>query len=169
MGENVLKLSPLLPRSEIRKNWNLFYLQTHKKLFLLACTSLLCEGLIIFCSRQSGDIYFSLKHWNDPWTHMCTGCINVNMHISSCTQNDCINPTVWMQKLAWKRTNLGRDICMIYRERARLQLMRTYLSTNRHEIWILSSQDSNWPPHKISWRFEFSLQRYLQNNTGVFW
>ena len=31
-------------------------------------------------------------------------------------------------------------------------------------IW---SQDSNLPPHKISWRSKLLLRRYLQNNTDV--
>ena len=48
-----------------------------------------------------------------------------------------------------------------------LQLMHTNLCQNLHEIWILSSQDSKSLPHKISWRSELSLQRYLQNNTGI--
>ena len=42
------------------------------------------------------------------------------------------------------------------------------LSTDHHEMWNLSSQDSNWPPQKISWRSELSLRRFLQNNSGVF-
>ena len=32
------------------------------------------------------------------------------------------------------------------------------------EIWNLTSQDSNWLPHKISWRSNLSLRRYLQND-----
>ena len=34
-------------------------------------------------------------------------------------------------------------------------------------LWILNWQDSNWPPHKISWRSKLSLRRYLQNNTDI--
>ena len=49
-----------------------------------------------------------------------------------------------------------------------LKIVRVHLCTNLNEIWYKWSQDSNWPPHKISWRSELSLRRYLQNNTGVF-
>ena len=34
--------------------------------------------------------------------------------------------------------------------RTRLQLVRAHLCMNLYEIWNLSLQDSNWPPHKIS-------------------
>ena len=55
-----------------------------------------------------------------------------------------------------------------YRDFARLQLVRAHLCTKLNEIWYIRSQDSNWPPYKISWRSELPLRRYLQNNTGVF-
>ena len=45
--------------------------------------------------------------------------------------------------------------------------MRTHLCTDIHEIQNLSLQDSNWLTHKISWRSELLLWRYLQNNTDV--
>ena len=54
-----------------------------------------------------------------------------------------------------------------YRECAHWRLVRAHLCTNLHEIFHLSLQDSDWPPHKISWRSKLSLRRYLQNNTGV--
>ena len=35
--------------------------------------------------------------------------------------------------------------------------------TKWNENTSICSQDSNWPPYKISWRSELSLRRYLQN------
>ena len=32
------------------------------------------------------------------------------------------------------------------------------------KFMILRSQDSNWPPYRMSWRSELPLRRYLQNN-----
>ena len=55
-------------------------------------------------------------------------------------------------------------MCTIYYECTRLWLVCAHFCTDLHEILNLSSQDSNWPPYKISWRSELSLWRYLQNN-----
>ena len=57
---------------------------------------------------------------------------------------------------------------MFYHECARLWFVRAHLCTDLHEIWNLSSQDSNWPPYKISWRSKLSLRRYLQNKLALF-
>ena len=46
-------------------------------------------------------------------------------------------------------------------------LLQVHLCTDLHEIWNLRSQDSIWPPCKISRRSKLWLWRYLQNNTGV--
>ena len=71
------------------------------------------------------------------------------IHAQMCTHK------LWMRTLTIKRAH------------ARLKLVHAHLCTNLHKILNLSSQDSIWPPHKISWRSELSLRRYLQNNTGV--
>ena len=47
---------------------------------------------------------------------------------------------------------------LINRARARLPLVRAHLCTDRHENSNLSSQDSNWLLHKISWRFDLLLR-----------
>ena len=54
-----------------------------------------------------------------------------------------------MQEL-WTRTRT----CRFYRECARLRLVCMHLCMNLHEISNLCLQDSNWPPHKISWKSE---------------
>ena len=58
-------------------------------------------------------------------------------------------------------------MCTFYCKCTTIQLMQAHLCTDPHDIGNLSSQDSYWPPHKISWRSELLLRRYLQNNTGV--
>ena len=40
--------------------------------------------------------------------------------------------------------------------RAVMTCAHTYMCSDLHKIWNLSSQDSNWPPHKISWRSKLS-------------
>ena len=52
----------------------------------------------------------------------------------------------------------------LFRECARFHLVRAHLQTDLHEILNLSSQDRNWPPHRISWRSDLPLRRYLQKN-----
>ena len=65
-----------------------------------------------------------------------------------------------------------KDLCI--NKRARVVnarghvLSRLRAFTNPARASMHESQDSNWPPHKISWRSELLLRRYLQNNTGVF-
>ena len=58
--------------------------------------------------------------------------------------------------------------------RAQVVIARTHILSrlrafmNLARVFVhLSSQHSDWPPYKISWRSELSLRRYLQNNTGV--
>ena len=73
---------------------------------------------------------------------------------------------LWRSVHKWAHTSCKRAR-VFYPECARLWLARANLSTNFHEISNLSSQNSNWPPHKISWRSELLLRRYWQNNSGV--
>ena len=37
----------------------------------------------------------------------------------------------------------------------------------KFETLVFKIISDHWPPYKISWRSEFSLRRYLQNNIGV--
>ena len=62
------------------------------------------------------------------------------------------------------RTNVVNARAHVLSRVRRLWLVRVHLCTDLYEIWYLWSQDSNWPPHKISGRSELTLRRYLQNN-----
>ena len=75
---------------------------------------------------------------------------------------------LWRSVHKWAHTSCKRARAF-YRGCARLWLVHAHLSSDLNEIINLSSQDSNWPPHKISWKSKLSLRRYLQINSGVFY
>ena len=70
---------------------------------------------------------------------------------------------LWRSVHKWAHTSCKRARAF-YRGCARLWLVHAHLSSDLNEIINLSSQDSNWPQYKISWRPELPLRRYLQNN-----
>ena len=80
-------------------------------------------------------------------------------------EDPCRNARAWVVNA---RTRDKTCACMFTTcAHACLQLVRSHLFTDLPEIPNLSSQDSIWQPHKISWRSELFLRRYLQNNTDV--
>ena len=80
-------------------------------------------------------------------------------------EDPCRNASAWVVNARTRDKTCARMFTTC--AHACLQLVRFHLFTDLPEIPNLSSQDSIWQPHKISWRSELFLRRYLQNNTDV--
>ena len=126
---------------------------------LFNVSKVICLWKSLKIQNMSSDWCFHFAEIGPFWDLVSKKSHNHSVIIHLWRLRRCIIAKI--SKIHWK-------LIAIKHARTRLQLNCAHLCTNLYEIWNIIPQDSNWPPHKISWRSELLLRRYLQNNTGVF-